>query len=142
MDEEERKQNYEKFKKFLNSNMRVKNSLVELAPSEKDNYDEIFKKIIDVCYLEEVLAKKVFKEHTLLLNEAYDLSGGERQRIILARMLAHMKNILMVDEPLSEVSIEVEKKIIANIIKNYPKVTLIYISHRRVEDCFDRVLYV
>ncbi len=141
--------------KYIN-NLSFKDNITYLSQEEhlflgtiKENivmglkmHDEEFKKIIDICYLEEVLAKKVFKEHTLLLNEAYDLSGGERQRIILARMLAHMKNILILDEPLSEVSIEVEKKIIANIIKNYPKVTLIYISHRRVEDCFDRVLYV
>ncbi len=53
MDEEERKQNYEKFKKFLNSNMRVKNSLVELAPSEKDNYDENSKiQYVDKLYKE------------------------------------------------------------------------------------------
>ena len=40
MNEEERRQNFEKLKSFFNSDIRIKNSLLDLAPTEKDNYDE------------------------------------------------------------------------------------------------------
>lgn len=39
-DDNERQKNFEKLKKFLNSDFSIKNSLVELAPNEMDNYNE------------------------------------------------------------------------------------------------------
>ena len=86
-EEEERKQNYEKLKKFLNSDMRVKNSLVELAPLEKDNYDENSK----IQYVD-----KLYKELRVIEFELSDMIkcfGGDSN--VLKEKISQVRNNLV-----------------------------------------------
>ena len=70
-----------------------------------------------------------------LINES--IANGEKQRIILARALMKDSKILVLDEALSETDYFMEKTIINNIIKNFPYKTLIYVSHKKIDNLFD-----
>ena len=60
------------------------------------------------------------------------ISGGQRQRIGIARALYFNPKILVLDESLNAVDNKTAKKIIQNIVKNYPKLTVILVTHSKV----------
>lgn len=65
----------------------------------------------------------------ILEEDGFNLSGGQKQRIILARALNHF-NILIIDEGLNQVSVDMERRILKKLFKEYKDKTIIYISHR------------
>lgn len=93
-------------------------------------------KVLSICLLEEVIEKASNHLNTSLQELSTNLSGGEIQRIILARALYHVKPIMILDEALSQVDIDTERKIIKNIMDNYKACTLIYVTHKNVNDMF------
>ena len=60
------------------------------------------------------------KIDTFILERGTSLSGGQKQRIMLARALALNPKILFLDDFTARVDNLTEKKILANIEKNYP----------------------
>ena len=73
----------------------------------------------------------------------FNISGGERQRIALARTLLRPFNILIIDEGLSQVDIDLERKILKNLFKLYYNKTIIVISHRLDNlDLFDQLIEI
>ena len=58
------------------------------------------------------------------------LSGGQKQRIMLARALALNPKILLLDDFTSRVDNKTESKILSNITKNYPELTLISVTQK------------
>ena len=53
------------------------------------------------------------------------LSGGQKQRIMLARALAIEPRILLLDDFTARVDTQTEQKILANVRRNYPGITLL-----------------
>ena len=80
----------------------------------------------------------------MLLEEGgANISGGQRQRIALARALARNSKIIMIDEGLSQMDINLERKILKNIFNNYKSSTIIIVSHRLDNmDLYDKVIRV
>ena len=79
----------------------------------------------------------------LLEENGFNISGGEAQRIILARAIYNPFNILIIDEGLSQVDINMERKILKNLFKEYKDKTIIVISHRYDNmDLFDQVIKI
>ena len=77
----------------------------------------------------------------LIEENGYNLSGGQRQRIILARALLKKFKILIIDEGLSQMDINLERKILKNIFDIYKNKMIIVISHRLDNmDLYDRVI--
>ena len=108
-----------------------------------DNSDS--SKLLDVskmCYVDEI------KDHNLGFNilieeNGFNLSGGERQRIILARALLRNFDTIIIDEGLSEVDTNMERKILKNIFKYFKDKQIIVISHRLDNlDLFDRLIKI
>lgn len=98
-------------------------------------------KVIDICEINEITKKTPLGYNTLINEDSFNLSGGEKQRIILARTLLSEFNILLIDEGLNEIDINLERKILTKLFKEYNDKTIIIISHRLENmDLFDKVI--
>lgn len=67
---------------------------------------------------------------TVVSERGTSLSGGQKQRLMLARALALNPKILFLDDFTARVDAHTEKKILANVEKNYPGLTLISITQK------------
>lgn len=63
------------------------------------------------------------------------LSGGQRQRVAVARAIVHKPNVLLMDEPLSNLDALLRVKMRSELKKLHEqlKVTTIYVTHDQVE---------
>lgn len=108
-----------------------------IANKNKEDLD----KVIDICELRSVIESRKLKGNSLIEENGYNLSGGEKQRIILARSIIKNPKMLLIDEGLSEVNIDLERKILKNIMDNYKDMIIIFVSHRKENiDLFDNVI--
>ena len=106
---------------------------------DNNNYKSL-REITSICNIENIMDTNL-KYNTLIEENGSNLSGGERQRIVLARTLLRHFNILIIDEGLSEVDIDTERKILKKLFRKYKDKTIILISHRLDNmDIFDSVL--
>jgi ATP-binding cassette subfamily C protein len=71
------------------------------------------------------------------------LSGGERQRIALARELLRSPHLLILDEATNALDIDNEARVLENLRRNYPGMTIVLITHRptTIADV-DRVVFI
>jgi ATP-binding cassette subfamily B protein len=78
---------------------------------------------------------------TIVSERGLSLSGGQKQRIMLARALALDPKVLFLDDFTARVDVATEAKILANVRRNYPDLTLISITQKiaPIED-FDQVV--
>lgn len=102
--------------------------------------DQDFKKICEICQLEEIVNKRPNRYNTVVNASLNNLSGGEKQRIILARALLKKAKIIILDEALSEVNVDMEKEILGNICSYFKNTTLIYVTHKNVDDMFSKII--
>ncbi|WP_299692417.1 ABC transporter ATP-binding protein [uncultured Vibrio sp.] len=65
----------------------------------------------------------------------HQLSGGQQQRVAIARSLAYKPDLLLLDEPFSNIDTQVRHELIAQIRKIFKKqgVTAIFVTHSREE---------
>lgn len=102
--------------------------------------DKEFKQVCKICRLEEVVSKRPNRYNTVINASLNNLSGGEKQRIILARALLKKVKIIILDEALSEVNVDLEKDILDDLFKYFKECTLIYVTHKNVDDKFKKVI--
>lgn len=108
-----------------------------IANKNKEDLD----KVIDICELKGVIESRKLKGNSLIEENGYNLSGGEKQRIILARSIIKKPKLLLIDEGLSEVNIDLERKILKNIMNSYKDMIIVFVSHRKENiDLFDKVI--
>ena len=106
---------------------------------DNNNYKSL-NEIVNICNIESIMDTNL-KYNTLIEENGSNLSGGERQRVVLARTLLKHFDILIIDEGLSEVDVDTERKILKNMFRKYKDKTIIVISHRLDNmDLFDSVL--
>jgi ATP-binding cassette subfamily B protein len=67
---------------------------------------------------------------TVVSERGTSLSGGQKQRVMLARALAQNPTVLVLDDFTARVDIETERRIVQNVEKNYPNITLISVSQK------------
>ncbi len=84
--------------------------------------------------------EEILKEVDLLkFKETYpnNLSGGQRQRVALARAVVMRPDVLLLDEPLSnlDVSLRYDMRILIKKIQTNHKITTLFITHDQ-EECF------
>jgi len=107
------------------------NILMELNNVSEEEY----KKILKILKLE-----KLEKEKDGIINKD-KISGGEKARINLAQVLLRKPEMLLLDETLSSVDEEMEKEILQEIIKAYPDMTILMITHRKsIAKFFDKII--
>ncbi|MDR1943412.1 MAG: ABC transporter ATP-binding protein [Synergistaceae bacterium] len=64
-----------------------------------------------------------------------ELSGGQRQRVALARAVAKRSNFLLLDEPLSNLDVQLREHARKELVKVHEKFgqTIVYVTHDQVE---------
>ncbi|MGD8561578.1 MAG: ABC transporter ATP-binding protein, partial [Desulfarculaceae bacterium] len=79
---------------------------------------------------------------TMLGERALTLSGGQRQRLTLARALLLDPEVLVLDDPLSAVDTETERRILKNLARLRKGRTTLVVSHRLASVDFAEQIYV
>jgi len=92
--------------------------------------NESLQKAIETAELADFLHTLPQGLDTLVSERGTSLSGGQKQRIMLARALALDPKILFLDDFTARVDTETERKILANVEKNYPGITLVSITQK------------
>jgi len=67
---------------------------------------------------------------TVVSERGTSLSGGQKQRIMLARALALDPKVLLLDDFIARVDADTERKILGNIARDYPGLTLISVTQK------------
>lgn len=92
--------------------------------------DESLQKAIDTAELKEFINNLPEKLNTIVSERGSSLSGGQKQRIMLARALALNPKILLLDDFTARVDSNTEMKILDNIQRNYPELTLLSVTQK------------
>lgn len=92
--------------------------------------DESLRKAIETAELKDFIDSLPDKLNTVVSERGSSLSGGQKQRIMLARALAVNPKILLLDDFTARVDNNTERKILANVEKNYPGLTLISVTQK------------
>jgi len=92
--------------------------------------DESFAKAIDTSELNDFIDALPQGLDTIVSERGTSLSGGQKQRIMLARALALNPKILLLDDFTARVDSQTEQKILDNVAKNYPGITLISVTQK------------
>jgi len=92
--------------------------------------DENLKKAIETAELKDYIDALPKKLDTVISERGTSLSGGQKQRIMLARALALNPKVLLLDDFTARVDANTEGKILSNISKNYPGMTLVSVTQK------------
>ncbi|MEO6536251.1 MAG: ABC transporter ATP-binding protein [Candidatus Paceibacterota bacterium] len=103
--------------------------------------DEDLAKAIDTAELHDFIGQLPEGLDTIVSERGTSLSGGQKQRVMLARALALNPKILLLDDFTARVDAATEEKILGNVLKNYPDITLISITQKIAPvEKYDQVL--
>jgi ATP-binding cassette subfamily B protein len=103
--------------------------------------DEDVKKAIDAAELSEFIGSLPQGLDTVVSERGTSLSGGQKQRVMLARALALNPKVLLLDDFTARVDASTEKKILANVERSYPGITLVSVTQKvRAVEHFDKIV--
>lgn len=103
--------------------------------------DEEFKRAVETAELDDFVSALPLGLDTIISERGTSLSGGQKQRIMLARALALNPKILLLDDFTARVDEKTERKILANVLKNYPGVTILSVTQKIASvESFDQIV--
>ncbi|MCA9391181.1 MAG: ABC transporter ATP-binding protein [Candidatus Magasanikbacteria bacterium] len=105
-------------------------SLQENIAFSSNASEEAVQKAIETAELQDFITTLPEGLNTLVSERGTSLSGGQKQRIMLARALALDPNVILLDDFTARVDGNTEARILANIRKNYPHLTLISVTQK------------
>jgi ATP-binding cassette subfamily B protein len=92
--------------------------------------DELMAKAIETAELKDFISTLPQGLETIVSERGTSLSGGQKQRIMLARALAINPKILLLDDFTARVDGQTEQKILDNVARNYPDITLLSVTQK------------
>lgn len=92
--------------------------------------DESLEKAIETSELNDFIESLPLGLDTIVSERGTSLSGGQKQRIMLARALALDPKILLLDDFTARVDSQTEQKILDNVARNYPGITLLSVTQK------------
>lgn len=92
--------------------------------------DASLEKAITTAEVKEFTDQLPEKLSTIVSERGTSLSGGQKQRLMLARALALNPKILLLDDFTARVDSHTERKILANVHRNYPDLTLVSVTQK------------
>ncbi|HSW89062.1 MAG TPA: ABC transporter ATP-binding protein [Candidatus Saccharimonadales bacterium] len=109
--------------------------IFNMSLRENISFSEIVKdadleKAIETAELTDFIHKLPKKLDTIVSERGTSLSGGQKQRIMLARALALNPKILLLDDFTARIDANTEKKILENVKKHYPDLTLLSVTQK------------
>lgn len=92
--------------------------------------DQFLEKAIETAELKDFIQSLPKQLDTVISERGANLSGGQKQRIMLARALALNPKILLLDDFTARVDNQTEQRILANVQRNYPGLTLLSVTQK------------
>jgi ABC-type multidrug transport system fused ATPase/permease subunit len=89
--------------------------LANITLSDQPHNEQRLHKAFDITGISEWLPRLPAGINTLLTENGKNISGGQRQRIALARALYKEANVLILDEPFSELDENAEEKLLFHL---------------------------
>ncbi len=128
-----RKISYVKQQTFFTGDSVLQN--ITLADPEPDQ--DKLKKVISFCGIDEMLSCYPEGIDKAIRENGKNISGGQRQRIMLARALYHDFDVLIIDEPFSELDDAAETAILFKLkqLARQGKI-IIFITHNKASLSF------
>jgi ATP-binding cassette, subfamily B, bacterial len=116
-------------------------SLRENIAFSKTTTDADLEKAIHTAELKDFVESLPEKLDTVVSERGTSLSGGQKQRIMLARALALNPKVLLLDDFTARVDSSTESKILENVHRNYPGITLLSVTQKiaSVQD-YDQII--
>lgn len=116
-------------------------SIRENIAFRDDISDEALERAIEAAELKDFIAAQPDGLNTVVSERGTSLSGGQKQRIMLARALAINPNILLLDDFTARVDRQTEKKILQNIERLYPDITIVSVTQKIASvEAYDQVI--
>lgn len=111
----------------LYPHMTVKQNIMFPLQNQKMDKDKMFERTVDVAKLVQI--------DDLLDRKPSELSGGQQQRVAIARALVKMPNVLLLDEPLSNLDARLRLQTREEIkrIQRETGITTIFVTHDQEE---------
>lgn len=100
------------------------------ANAQNNFKEDILAKAIDTADLNGLVERSEKGLETYVGERGLTLSGGQKQRIMLARALALNPSVLLLDDFTARVDVGTEERIVKNLEKNFPELTLISITQK------------
>jgi ATP-binding cassette, subfamily B, bacterial len=118
-------------------NMSVRENIA-FSPTAKD---EDVKKAIETAELSDFISTLPKGLDTVVSERGTSLSGGQKQRIMLARALSINPRVLLLDDFTARVDTATERKILSNVEKNYPGITIVSVTQKvRAVEHFEKII--
>ncbi|MEZ9398585.1 ABC transporter ATP-binding protein [Vibrio splendidus] len=111
------------FSATVEDNIRFGSLNVDLAKSQVDEVLELSQLASDVTRFEH-------GDQTLVGEKGIMLSGGQKQRLSIARALLQPTDLIIMDNVLSAVDYETERKILEGLFKRLENQSVLVVSHR------------
>ncbi|HRO46507.1 ABC transporter ATP-binding protein [Agriterribacter sp.] len=103
--------------------------------------DASLAKAVETAELKEFIDLLPDQLGTVVAERGSSLSGGQKQRIMLARALAIEPKILLLDDFTARVDNNTEKRILENLQRNYPGLTLISVTQKiATVEAYDQII--
>jgi ATP-binding cassette subfamily B protein len=103
--------------------------------------NEELEKAIVTAELKDFIEGLPEKLDTMVSERGTSLSGGQKQRIMLARALALNPRILLLDDFTARVDSNTERKILENVHRNYPGITLLSVTQKIASvEAYDQII--
>ena len=99
--------------------------------SDNENIDKSnINEVLELSQLTNDVARFVQGDQTLVGEKGIMLSGGQKQRLSIARALLEPTDLIIMDDVLSAVDYETERKILQGIFTRLEKQSALVVSHR------------
>jgi ATP-binding cassette subfamily B protein len=120
-------------------NSSLKENIVFSSYTDAQDLD----KAVSTADLSDFIKAQADGLETMVAERGSSLSGGQKQRLTLARALAVNPKLLLLDDFTARVDMQTEKRILGNLDKNYPGITLISIT-QKIEPIksYDKILLI
>lgn len=107
-------------------NLTVRENIAFGREASKEDFDLA----IETAELKDFLDTLPNGLDTLVSERGTSLSGGQKQRLMLARALAIKPKVLLLDDFTARVDANTEHRILENVRKNYPDITLVSVTQK------------